>query len=370
MTKLGKFDRNIFMTIWAGAALGTAAGLVLHLWVIPEAANYRPATLSTILVPLGCFMGWLFSPSRERAATAVLVCFSLYVLSAFAAARLGTFENWNYFRTILGVQALGGTAMALVLGFAGRALPEVERLRASGAVTGLAELVRQGTPHQRLEAVRTLADLSKPQPHPAILAALDDSAAPVRREAARALIGQAGSEEVARLQVSLQDPDTVVQHLALEALGWIESPAAHQAVAGYWQHLLSTAPGRLWRQAAPLLLGGLLLLLSLTLPWNGTGQRLWGFGGGAIVALLLAGSALLAPAELAWGFGRRNLAGHLARLRIWAFLPAAALVLALLWPLQGPLVLKAQEGTLLGVGFWLASAGATLEFIGAFLIRG
>jgi len=371
MTKLGEFDRNIFMTVLAGAVLGTVTGLALHLWVIPEAANHRPAILSTILVPLGCFLAWLLSPSRERAATAALVCFSLYFLSAFAAARLGTFfASWSYFRTILGVQALGGGAIALVLGFAGRVRPEVERLRTSAAVTDLVELAQQGSPPQRLEAVRALADLSKPGSHPAILEALNDTVAPVRREAARALIGRARAEDVPRLQISLQDPDPVVQRLAREALGWVEGHEANQALASYWQHLLTTAPGRLWRQAAPLLLGGLLLLLSLALPWDSTGQRLWEAGGGPIVAVLLASSALLAPAELAWGFGRRNLSGHLDRLHIWAFLPAAALALAILWPLQGPLVLESQGGTFLGTGFWLASAGAILELIGAFLIRG
>ena len=129
MAQAGRFEGTIFFTVLAGVVAGAAAGLGLLLGVVPGAANYRPAVLSTVLIPLGCLTAWLLSPSRERPTTAGLVCFSLYFVSAFAAARLGTFfSSWSYFYSVLGVQTLGGAVLALLLGFAGRARPEVEQL--------------------------------------------------------------------------------------------------------------------------------------------------------------------------------------------------------------------------------------------------
>lgn len=369
-----RFDAVIVLAVSAGVAVGAAAGWILVLAVVPEAATHRPAVLSTLVIPLGCFLGWVLSPSRERVATAAPVCFGLYFLSAFAAARLGTFfSEWDYFHTILWVQAGGGLALALALAAGGRALPEVERLRQAGDTAGLADLLLRPMARERWEAARALGELGEEEARLPLLEAIGDAEARVRRMALSALVGRASGEDVPRLELALADQDRAVRLQALEVLRWIEEQPADAAIAGYWRHVLSSEGGRFWLRALPLLTGGLLCLVGLLLPWGGDQagtQGLWGLAGGVVVASLMTVSALLAPAELCWGVARRNLAGHLERMRVWVFLLPAGLALALLWPLEGaPLVGGAgQQGV--GVGFWMALVGTVLQFAGAFFIRG
>jgi len=137
MAKSGRFHPTIFLTVLAGVCAGAAIGAALYLWARPQPESYqisRPAVLSTMLIPLGCFTAWLLSRSRERAFTAAMSCFGLYFLSAFVAARLGTFfPRWNYFATVLVVQAGAGLGLAVTLGFIGRA----EHPRPAGDLPGL-----------------------------------------------------------------------------------------------------------------------------------------------------------------------------------------------------------------------------------------
>lgn len=372
--KSGPFDPGVFLRVSIGLLLGTVVGVVLYLGVVPEAATFRPAVLSTVAIPLGCFFGWSSSSSREGAPTAALACFGLYFLSAFAAARWGTlFPEHRYFGTVLWMQALAGLVLALMLGRAGRTPPQVEELREAGDRAGLAGLLEEGGPRERREAVRALGVLGGAQARPALLEALGDPHLPVRREAAAALIGVAGAEDVPALEAALRDRDAIVRQRALEALRWIASPGAKEAMARYWRDRLASRGAIVWRQALVLLLGGGLLWLSLALPWVGlvgAGRRLWGLEGGTTVGALLVVGALLPPGEFLWGMARRNLVGHQERLRLWAFLPAAVLALALLWPLQAVTVPPAGDWTALGGGFYTALGGAILELAGAFLIRG
>jgi hypothetical protein len=224
MAKAVRFDSAIFFRALAGTAVGTALGVALLLWVVPGAGNdYRPAVLSTIVVPLGCFAGWLLSGSRERAGTAALVCFGLYFLSAFAAARLGTLvESFKYFPTVVGVQSLGAVGLAVLLGFLGRGLPQVERLRDARDVAGLAALLHDGAPRERWEAARALGAVGGEASRPALLAALDDTDPAVRRAALAGLVGLARPEDRPRLEGFRTHPDRRTQHLAREVLHWIE----------------------------------------------------------------------------------------------------------------------------------------------------
>jgi hypothetical protein len=91
--------------------------------------------------------------------------------------------------------------------------------------------------------------------------------------------------------------------------------------------------------------------------------------GGAVVTLLLVLSALLPPAELVVGVGRRNLSGHLRRLVVWAVLPSAVLILAFVWSLEGFSILETQGWSAMGLGFWVAGAGAVLELLGSLFIH-
>jgi len=369
-----RLDSTIFLRGLGGVALGAAVAVALNLWVIPGAADYRPAVVSTIVVPLGCFLGWLLSPSRERAPAAAVVCFALYFLSAFAAARLGTLTQWDYYHTIVGVQGLAGLGLALYLGFAGRALPEVERLSDARDVAGLAAVLQQGTAPERLEAVRALGNLGGVEVRPALLVALDDGDERVRYQAVTALTGLATEADVPRLAALLECPEPRVRRRVLEVLRWVEGETAKKAIAAYWRRVLSADGGRLWLQALPLGLGVLLLLVSLAFPWGSAGEAaprlLWRLDNGIVFALLLAGSALLPLAELLWGMGRRSLAGHLDRLRIWAFLPLAVLVGAMVGPLQGTTALAVQGWAALGVGLGVAAVGAAVELLGGFVLRG
>ena len=224
MAKANRFDSAILLRILLGTAIGAAGGLVLLLGVIPQAGDdYRPAVFSTIVVPLGCFVGWLFSGSRERAGTAAIVCFGLYFLSAFAAARLGTLlEGLKYFPTVVGVQCLGAVGLAVLLGFLGRGLPQVERLRDARDVAGLAALLHEGKPRERQEAARALGAAGGKDARPALLAALDDADLLVRREALGGLAGLAEPEDRPRLETFRQNPDRRTQRLAREVLRWIE----------------------------------------------------------------------------------------------------------------------------------------------------
>ncbi len=228
-----RFDGTIFLRVLTGVLLGSAVGVVLLLWVIPNAVDYRPAVLSTIVVPLGCFGGWVISPSRERAPTAALACFGLYFLSAFVAARLGTIAPWNYFPTVVGVQTAAAAGLAVLLGFLGRGSPQVEKLRAAGDLAALASLVRQGGLPERLEAVRALSVLGQEQARPVLLAALNDEDGLLRREALSALVGLATEADVPRLEALLGEPDPSVRRRALRVLRWIEGDAARQALRAY-----------------------------------------------------------------------------------------------------------------------------------------
>jgi hypothetical protein len=223
MAKTSKLDRTILLRVLLGTVAGAAVGAALLLWAVSATTDYRPAVLSTVVVPLGCFGGWLLSGSRERAGTAAIVCFGLYFLSAFAAARLGTLvSGLAYFPTVVGVQGVGGAGLAVLLGFLGRGLPQVERLRDAGDTAGLAELLRQGQPSERREAARVLGALGGEASRPALLAALDDADLPVRQQVLAALVGLARPEDRPLLEPLRQHPDRRTRHLAREVLRWIE----------------------------------------------------------------------------------------------------------------------------------------------------
>ena len=136
MARDGRFDLTVFLVVLAGIGTGAVVAVTLYLVMDPSRAVQvvsRPAVLSTLVIPLGCLVGWLLSRSRERAPTAAMACFGLYFLSAFLAARLGTFfPRWNYFATILIVQSVAGLGLAVVLGFVGRE----ERPRPAGEPAG------------------------------------------------------------------------------------------------------------------------------------------------------------------------------------------------------------------------------------------
>lgn len=375
MAEAGKFDRTIFLAVLVGVLLGAAGGVTLTRWVVPVAASFRPAVLSTVVVPLGCFVGWVLSPSREPAHVAAWVCFGLYFLSTFAAARLGTFfPGWDYFGAVLWVQSGGGIALAIGLSLSGRAVPGVEQLLQDRDAVGLAGRLGEGTPDERLAAVQALALLGGQEAASAFLQALEDDDARVRRAAIGALVGRAVPDDVPRLEAALSDADGLVRRRSLEALRWIESKQARGAAGRYWGRTLEVARGRVWLRTIPLLLGALLLFTSLLLPWAGGSTSvqgpLWGFAGGPVVTLLLALTAVVAPIELVWGIGRRDLTGHLERLRLWVFLPLGVLFLALLWPLEGFAILEAQGWFALGPGFGVAGAGAVLEILGTLFIHG
>jgi hypothetical protein len=224
MAKANAFDKAIFLATLSGVVLGAAVGVALLLWVVPAAGkgDYRPAVLSTVVVPLGCLIGWLDSGSRERAPTAAVACFGLYFLSAFAAARLGTFfAGLNYFWAVVGVQGLGGLGLAVLLGFLGPGVPQVERLKDARDVASLAALLCRGSPRERLEAARALGSLGEASARPALLEALGDPSVPVCREAAAGLVGLATAEDVPALQAALQHSDPVVRRRARQALRWI-----------------------------------------------------------------------------------------------------------------------------------------------------
>lgn len=218
------FDASIFFKVVAGTALGAAGGAALLLWAVPGAGNdYRPAVLSTVLVPLGCFWGWLLSGSRERAGTAAAACFGLYFLSAFAAARLGTlFPALRYFPTTLGVQSAAALGLAAVLGFLGRGVPQVEKLYDARDTAGLAALLREGTLAERAAAARSLGALGTPEARPSLLAALDDPEPQVRQEALAGLVGLAQAEDRPCLEAWARRGEKRARRLAREALRWIE----------------------------------------------------------------------------------------------------------------------------------------------------
>lgn len=231
-----RFDGIVFFRVIAGVAFGAVASAALLLWAVPAMpqADYRPAVLSTVLVPLGCFLAWLWSGSRERAGTAAVASFALYFLSAFAAARLRTLPAmslgawtwdpgaWSYFWLVVIVQAVGGLAIAAVLGSLGRGLTEVERLKGAGDVPGLVTLLLNGNARQRREAARALGSLTaEPGVRPALLQALEDADVAVVREALGALVGLAVAEDRPRLEALLGHADPAVRRRARRALGWI-----------------------------------------------------------------------------------------------------------------------------------------------------
>jgi len=235
MSDSTRFDWAILLRVLAGVALGALAGLAVLWWAVPAApkGEYRPAVLSTLLVPLGCFVGWIVSGSRERAGTAAVASFGLYFLSAFAAARLRTLPaislgaislnpaGWSYFWLVVVVQALGGLGIAVVLALRGRGLQQVERLKRARDLAGLEALLRSGTLSERREAARALGDLGEASARPALLAALDDSDVGVVREAAAALIGLATAQDRPRLEALRQHADPVIRRRAHAALRWI-----------------------------------------------------------------------------------------------------------------------------------------------------
>jgi HEAT repeat protein len=128
----------------------------------------------------------------------------------------------RYFPTVVGVQAVGGVGLAVLLGFLGRGFPQVERLRDAGDTAGLAQLLREGNPPERQEAARALGALGSQEARPALLAALQDPDAAVRRHALAALVGRARPEDRPRLEALQQHPDRRTQRLAREVLHWIE----------------------------------------------------------------------------------------------------------------------------------------------------
>lgn len=229
MKQMLRFEAKVFLKVLAGLLGGLAVALlILFLWV-PKATSgdYRPAVLSTVVLPLGCFVGWLLSGSRARAPTAAATCFALYFLSAFAAARIRTFiPAWDYFYTVAGVQAIGGLVLAVGLGFYGRALPQVERLRAARDTAGLCALLRQGNPEEQREAARALGELGDPEGRPALLEALKAEDLQVRQAAADALIGLATAEDVPDLEAALESPDPILRRRIREALRWVEGSEA------------------------------------------------------------------------------------------------------------------------------------------------
>lgn len=220
-----RLEAKVFLKVLIGLLGGlVAALLVLFLWV-PKAApgDYRPAVLSTVVLPLGCFVGWLLSGSRARAPTAAATCFALYFLSAFAAARIRTFlPAWDYFYTVAGIQATGGLALAVGLGFHGRGLFQVERLRASRDTAGLCALLRRGSPEEQREAARALGEIGDPEGRQALLEALKAEDLQVRRAAAEALIGLATAADVPDLEAALEDADPLLRRRIREVLRWIE----------------------------------------------------------------------------------------------------------------------------------------------------
>ncbi len=224
MARTRSFDAAVFFRVIAGTALGAAGGAALLLGVVPGAGDdYRPAVLSTILVPLGCFLGWLLSGSRERAGTAAAACFGLYFLSAFAAARLGTiFPALRYFPTTLGVQSAAALGLATALGLLGRGVPQVEKLYDARDTAGLAALLREGPPPERAAAARALGALGTPDSRPPLLAALEDPDPQVRREALAGLVGLAQEEDRPRIAGWLQHDEARTRRLAREVLRWIE----------------------------------------------------------------------------------------------------------------------------------------------------
>ncbi|MGB9723623.1 MAG: HEAT repeat domain-containing protein [Chloroflexia bacterium] len=219
----------MFLKVLAGLTVGLVAALLILLLWVPQAAQgeYRPAVLSTVVLPLGLFLGWLLSGSRSRAPTAAATCFALYFLSAFAAARIRTFlPAWDYFYTVSGVQAVGGLALAVGLGFHGRGLPQVERLRAERDTAGLVALLRRGNPEEQREAARALGEIGHPEGRPALLEALKAEDLQVRRAAAEALIGLATAEDVPVLAAALESPDPILRRRVREALRWVEGGEA------------------------------------------------------------------------------------------------------------------------------------------------
>jgi hypothetical protein len=223
MAKTGNLDRMVFLKVLLGTAAGAAVAAALLLWAVPATTDYRPAVLSTIVIPLGCFCGWLLSGSRERAPTAAVVCFGLYFLSAFAAARLGTLSaSWPYFPTVAGVQTVGGIGLAVWLGLLGRGCPQVEQLLDARDVAGLARLLREGQPYERREAARALGNLEGPEASAALLAVLDEAGPQLRCAALSALVGRTRPEDAPRLEALRSDPDRRTRRLAREALRWIE----------------------------------------------------------------------------------------------------------------------------------------------------
>ncbi len=227
------FEAGVFLKVLIGFLGGLVVALLdLFLWA-PQATpgDYRPAVLSTVVIPLGCFIAWLLSGSRARAPTAAATCFALYFLSAFAAARIRTFlpqgsgqvlPALDYFYTVVGVQAFGGLALAVGLGFHGRGLPQVGRLRAARDVAGLCALLRRGNPEEQGEAARALGEIGEPESRPALLEALRAGDLRVRRAAADALVGLATTEDVPDLEAALKDPDPSLRRRVREVLRWIE----------------------------------------------------------------------------------------------------------------------------------------------------
>ncbi len=233
MRKANSFDKRVFLWVLAGVLVGGLLGAALLLWVVPGNKDYRPAVLTTIAVPVGCFVGWLLSSSRERAPTAALSCFGLYFLSAFAAARVATWTGSNYFRVIVPLQVLAGIGIAVLLGIAGRALPKVERLQDDRDTSGLAELLRQGSPLERREAARALGALGEESAREPLVAALADPDVLVARQAAAGLVGLATPADLPQLEAALRHSDPVVRRKALQALRWVDGDAARATIAAY-----------------------------------------------------------------------------------------------------------------------------------------
>ncbi|MGC8874383.1 MAG: hypothetical protein ACP5SI_08060 [Chloroflexia bacterium] len=106
-----------FLRVVGGVIAGTGIAALLVWWAIPRTTSPRPAVLSTLLVPIGCGLGWALGCGKRRVGTAIWAALGLYLLSAFAAARLVTlFPSWNYWRTLVPLQAAGGLALAVAAG--------------------------------------------------------------------------------------------------------------------------------------------------------------------------------------------------------------------------------------------------------------
>ncbi len=114
----------------------------------------------------------------------------------------------------------------LTCGDEGRAEVAARSLAEIGApiVPALGQLLESADPDQRWWSVRTLAQMTSPRAD-WLIRALGDASPDVRAAAALALSGHPTEEAAAALTIALQDEDSVVAILAVNALVAIGKPA-------------------------------------------------------------------------------------------------------------------------------------------------